>query len=215
MLIDHIFSWGVYFMFPSYGSVVVWCSNVLRLRLLSFWFLDCTTFLLRHSCHLISRDEEYDRGKRKKVRKSMRDFSGPNPFQEVENTRSRQRRRLQADQARSGHQPLRIWPEKRIVVVSIIFAMRFPLSLFLLFSGVCHRRAWTDQINGPFVVEKRCENSFVLFQFLEPALFLHLCWYICIDLVRRKTAIAFRYKKMNWKFLKQYTFGWARFSRTL
>ena len=109
MLIDHIFSWGVYFMFPSYGSVVVWCSNVLRLRLLSFWFLDCTTFLLRHSCHLISRDEEYDRGKRKKVRKSMRDFSGPNPFQKTENTRSRQRRRLQAGQARSGHQPLRIW----------------------------------------------------------------------------------------------------------
>jgi hypothetical protein len=65
-------------------------------------------FLLRHSCHLIPRDEEYDRGKRKKVRKSMRDFSGPNPFQEVENNRSRQRRRLQADQARSGHQPLRI-----------------------------------------------------------------------------------------------------------
>ncbi|CAD6249129.1 unnamed protein product [Miscanthus lutarioriparius] len=53
-------------------------------------------------------DEEYDSGKRKKVRKSMRGFSGPNPFQEVENIRSRQQRRLQADQARSGHQPLRI-----------------------------------------------------------------------------------------------------------
>nr|CAB3448202.1 unnamed protein product [Digitaria exilis] len=57
---------------------------------------------------LDERDEEYDRGRRKKVRKSMRDFSGPNPFQEMENIRSRQRRRLQADQARSGHQPLRI-----------------------------------------------------------------------------------------------------------
>ncbi|CAN6245783.1 unnamed protein product [Urochloa humidicola] len=53
-------------------------------------------------------DEEYDRGKRKKVRKSNRDFSGPNPFQEMENIRSRQRRRLQTDQVRSGHQPLRI-----------------------------------------------------------------------------------------------------------
>nr|CAB3451354.1 unnamed protein product [Digitaria exilis] len=57
---------------------------------------------------LDERDEEYDRGRRKKVRKSLRDFSGPNPFQEMENIRSRQRRRLQADQARSGHQPLRI-----------------------------------------------------------------------------------------------------------
>ncbi|PUZ78033.1 hypothetical protein GQ55_1G421000 [Panicum hallii var. hallii] len=53
-------------------------------------------------------DEEYDRRRRKKVRKPKRDFSGPNPFQEIENIRSRQRRRLQTDQARSGHQPLRI-----------------------------------------------------------------------------------------------------------
>ncbi|TKW42026.1 hypothetical protein SEVIR_1G357000v4 [Setaria viridis] len=57
---------------------------------------------------LDERDEEYDRGRRKKVRKSKQGFSGPNPFQEMENIRSRQRRRIQTDQARSGHQPLRI-----------------------------------------------------------------------------------------------------------
>ncbi|CAL5056221.1 unnamed protein product [Urochloa decumbens] len=57
---------------------------------------------------LDERDEEYDRGRRKKLRKSKRDLSRPNPFQEMENIRSRQRRRLQTDQARSGHQPLRI-----------------------------------------------------------------------------------------------------------
>ncbi|CAO2047182.1 unnamed protein product [Urochloa humidicola] len=38
---------------------------------------------------LDERDEEYDRGRRKKVSKSKRGFSGPNPFQEEENIRSR------------------------------------------------------------------------------------------------------------------------------
>uniref|UniRef100_A0A0E0K696 USP domain-containing protein n=1 Tax=Oryza punctata TaxID=4537 RepID=A0A0E0K696_ORYPU len=53
-------------------------------------------------------DEEYDRGKRKKTRKLKHGFSGPNPFQETANIRSRQRMRLQSDQAKSGNQPLRI-----------------------------------------------------------------------------------------------------------
>uniref|UniRef100_A0A0D9VM48 USP domain-containing protein n=1 Tax=Leersia perrieri TaxID=77586 RepID=A0A0D9VM48_9ORYZ len=54
-------------------------------------------------------DEEYDRGRRKKVRKSKHGgFSGPNPFQEMTNIKSRQRMRLQSDQAKSGNQPLRI-----------------------------------------------------------------------------------------------------------
>lgn len=74
-------------------------------------FFYCKTISMKHICHPIRRDEgsdeEYDR-RRKKVRKPKRDFSGPNPFQEIENIRSRQRRRLQTDQARSGHQPLRI-----------------------------------------------------------------------------------------------------------
>ncbi|OEL32957.1 Ubiquitin carboxyl-terminal hydrolase 23 [Dichanthelium oligosanthes] len=43
---------------------------------------------------LDERDEEYDRGSAKKVRKSKRGFSGPNPFQEMENIKARQRRRL-------------------------------------------------------------------------------------------------------------------------
>ncbi|XP_015627622.1 ubiquitin carboxyl-terminal hydrolase 23 isoform X1 [Oryza sativa Japonica Group] len=53
-------------------------------------------------------DEEYDRGKRKKIRKPKHGFSGPNPFQETANIRSRQRMRLQSDQTKSGNQPLRI-----------------------------------------------------------------------------------------------------------
>ncbi|KAF0931088.1 hypothetical protein E2562_002452 [Oryza meyeriana var. granulata] len=53
-------------------------------------------------------DEEYDRGRRKKARKSKHEFSGPNPFQEMANIRSRQRMRLQFNQAKYGNEPLRI-----------------------------------------------------------------------------------------------------------
>jgi len=109
MMIDHVFSWVFIICFPvmvlsSFDVQMFWDYDF---WVSGFWIVQL--FLLRHSCYLIPRDEEYDSGKRKKVRKSMRGFSGPNPFQEVENIRSRQRRRLQAGQARSGHQPLRIW----------------------------------------------------------------------------------------------------------
>ena len=99
------------------NPVLCWtnlCSPIIVLlsievQMLSWRFFYCKTISMKHSCHLIRRDEEYDRGRTKKVRKSKRDFSGPNPFQEMENIRSRQRRRLRTDQARSGHEPLRIW----------------------------------------------------------------------------------------------------------
>jgi hypothetical protein len=54
----------------------------------------------------VFRDEEYDRG-RKKVKRRIKDFSGPNPFQETANIISRQRTRQKADQTRFGNQPLR------------------------------------------------------------------------------------------------------------
>ncbi|CAI0427503.1 unnamed protein product [Linum tenue] len=41
-------------------------------------------------------DEEYDRGKRKKVRESKEDFSGPNPFQQVAFEKSRQHQHKEA-----------------------------------------------------------------------------------------------------------------------
>ncbi|KAM0861502.1 hypothetical protein ACQ4PT_045848 [Festuca glaucescens] len=49
-------------------------------------------------------DEEYDRGKRKKVRKPKEEeFGGPNPFQEAANIRSRLRKRFKCDQDRWGN----------------------------------------------------------------------------------------------------------------
>ncbi|CAM0943481.1 unnamed protein product [Alopecurus aequalis] len=54
-------------------------------------------------------DEEYDRGKRKKVRKPKEEeFGGSNPFQDVADIGSRQRKRLKSDQGRWGNQPRRI-----------------------------------------------------------------------------------------------------------
>ncbi|XP_047082807.1 ubiquitin carboxyl-terminal hydrolase 23-like [Lolium rigidum] len=54
-------------------------------------------------------DEEYDRGKMKKVRKPKEEeFGGPNPFQEAANIRSRLRKRFKCDQDRWGNQPRRI-----------------------------------------------------------------------------------------------------------
>ncbi|KAK3159345.1 hypothetical protein QOZ80_2AG0148890 [Eleusine coracana subsp. coracana] len=52
-------------------------------------------------------DEEYDRGRRKKVKRPIKDFGGPNPFQETANIRSWQGMGLKAEQARRGNQPLR------------------------------------------------------------------------------------------------------------
>ncbi|KAF7086478.1 hypothetical protein CFC21_089765 [Triticum aestivum] len=53
-------------------------------------------------------DEQYDRGKRKKVRKPREESNGPNPFQEAADVRARPRKRPRSDQARWGNQPRRI-----------------------------------------------------------------------------------------------------------
>ncbi|XP_072952800.1 ubiquitin carboxyl-terminal hydrolase 23-like isoform X1 [Typha angustifolia] len=53
-------------------------------------------------------DEEYDRGRRKKIKKSRQHFSGPNPFEDAASMRLQQKRKLKVDQTRLGNQPLRI-----------------------------------------------------------------------------------------------------------
>ncbi|XP_043701168.1 ubiquitin carboxyl-terminal hydrolase 23 [Telopea speciosissima] len=52
-------------------------------------------------------DEEYDRGKRKKVKSNKRSFGGPNPFQEVAAMKT-QLKKVKMDQTSSGNQPIRI-----------------------------------------------------------------------------------------------------------
>lgn len=53
-------------------------------------------------------DEEYDRGKRKKVKKSSRVFGGANPFQEIANIKIQQTMKMRVNQIGLGNQPLRI-----------------------------------------------------------------------------------------------------------
>ncbi|XP_010942106.2 ubiquitin carboxyl-terminal hydrolase 23 [Elaeis guineensis] len=53
-------------------------------------------------------DEEYDRGRRKKVKKSRQSFGGPNLFQETANVKTQQKMKVKMDQTRSGNQPFRI-----------------------------------------------------------------------------------------------------------
>lgn len=54
----------------------------------------------------VLRDEEYDRGKKKKVKKSKRTSGGPNLFQEFANMKIQQNMKM--NQIQSGNQPLRI-----------------------------------------------------------------------------------------------------------
>ena len=53
------------------------------------------------------RDEEYDRGKRKKIRSCKGSFGGPNPFQELA-TKKAHFKKGKMDRSRTGNQPLRI-----------------------------------------------------------------------------------------------------------
>ncbi|KAL6606067.1 hypothetical protein ACP70R_041720 [Stipagrostis hirtigluma subsp. patula] len=53
-------------------------------------------------------DEEYDRGKTKKVRKSKQDFGGPNPFQEEANYVSQRRMKQKSYHGRSWNEPNRL-----------------------------------------------------------------------------------------------------------
>ncbi|XP_040997746.1 ubiquitin carboxyl-terminal hydrolase 23-like [Juglans microcarpa x Juglans regia] len=52
-------------------------------------------------------DEEYDRGRRKKVRQSKLSFGGPNPFQETA-TKKSQTKKAKLDRSSSGNEPFRI-----------------------------------------------------------------------------------------------------------
>ncbi|KAF2313143.1 hypothetical protein GH714_009478 [Hevea brasiliensis] len=52
-------------------------------------------------------DEEYDRGKRKKLRQNKQNFGGPNPFQEIASKKT-QFKKAKKDQSSSGNKPFRI-----------------------------------------------------------------------------------------------------------
>lgn len=56
---------------------------------------------------LVDRDEEYDRGKRKKIRESRISFGGPNLFQEIA-TKNSKRKRAKLDRSIMANQPFRI-----------------------------------------------------------------------------------------------------------
>lgn len=55
----------------------------------------------------IIRDEEYDRGKRKKVRNSKIEFGGPNPFQEIASKKAKVKK-ASLGRCSSANQPFRI-----------------------------------------------------------------------------------------------------------
>ncbi|KAK8351787.1 hypothetical protein V6Z12_A05G056100 [Gossypium hirsutum] len=52
-------------------------------------------------------DEEYDRGKRKKIRQNKHQFGGPNPFQQIA-TKKTQLKKAKLDRSSSGNRPFRI-----------------------------------------------------------------------------------------------------------
>ncbi|XWS26262.1 hypothetical protein CRYUN_Cryun26dG0016400 [Craigia yunnanensis] len=52
-------------------------------------------------------DEEYDQGKRKKIRHHKHNFGGPNPFQQIA-TKKTQLKKVKLDHSNSEHQPFRI-----------------------------------------------------------------------------------------------------------
>ena len=55
----------------------------------------------------IYRDEEYDQGKRKKIRQFKHTFDGPNPFQEIA-TKKSQFKKVKVERCGSGNEPFRI-----------------------------------------------------------------------------------------------------------
>lgn len=65
------------------------------------------------------RDEEYDRGKRKKVRESKHIFGGQNPFQEIA-TKKMKLKQAKVDRYSSGNRPFRIWYEENRTMFIIL-----------------------------------------------------------------------------------------------
>lgn len=57
--------------------------------------------------YLVNRDEEYDRGKRKKIRASKIDFEEPNVFQEIANKKLKHKE-SKAGRMSSRNGPFRI-----------------------------------------------------------------------------------------------------------
>ncbi|PON92272.1 hypothetical protein TorRG33x02_119010 [Trema orientale] len=53
------------------------------------------------------KDEDYDRGKRKKLRQSKHEFGGKNPFQEIASKKTKLKK-AKMDSFSSGNQPFRI-----------------------------------------------------------------------------------------------------------
>ncbi|GJM87122.1 hypothetical protein PR202_ga03046 [Eleusine coracana subsp. coracana] len=94
---------------PEWKSADTGITTTTRGMLISVMqlFSNNTIASSTHSYQLVRRDEEYDRGRRKKVKRPIKDFGGPNPFQETANIRSWQGMGLKAEQARRGNQPLR------------------------------------------------------------------------------------------------------------
>jgi hypothetical protein len=68
----------------------------------------CNFNLVLHGAtSILLRDEDYDRGKRKKPRQSMHNFDGPNLFQAFA-TKKTQVKKAKIDRSRSADQPFRI-----------------------------------------------------------------------------------------------------------
>lgn len=66
-----------------------------------------TTLNYANSSFKLYRDEDYDRGKRKKLRNQKHSFGGPNPFQEIA-TKKTQFKKAKLSHTSSGDRPFRI-----------------------------------------------------------------------------------------------------------
>lgn len=77
-----------------------------------FWsIIFAYVFINLYLAATICRDEEYDKGKRKKIRGFKHSFGGPNLFQEIAVEKSKFKR-AKFDQSCSGNPPFRIWRPK-------------------------------------------------------------------------------------------------------
>ena len=71
-------------------------------------FIDLQCFAISK---ILNRDEEYDRGKIKKLRRFKHSFGGPNPFQELAMKKSQSKRLNMVDRSRrlpQGNRSFRI-----------------------------------------------------------------------------------------------------------
>ncbi|KAG6466736.1 hypothetical protein ZIOFF_075438 [Zingiber officinale] len=71
-------------------------------------------------------NEEYDRGKRKKLRKSLQSFDGPNLFQQTANQKARQNFKAKFETEQSANQPFRIFWLKHYSSKDLVECMSKP-----------------------------------------------------------------------------------------